>query len=162
MHNGKQRRLPSPPRSSSIEQSRIPVLSKSSGSREKLVTQAGTSPPSATSQDVIGAQKPTKVAKGGRGKPPLVKARSREFIDVVKQFEGGRLPDRVLRSVDEERQMKDERRLKDCEEQLREISRHLDETEEEYQEMRMATERIKFHLSEVHSLKTVMRLPVRR
>lgn len=171
MYGSKQRKLPSPPTSSKTSpksgrsQWRTPTLSRTA-SQEKIAYVSGIPKASnLTSSETNGLRNSTSTAKAqkpGKSRPPLVKSRSREFIDAVKMFEGGKLPEHILKSVDEENQMREEKRIGDCEQELWKIRRSLEQTEEDYKTMRLATERIKFHLSEMHSLKTIMSLSTRR
>ena len=82
---------------------------------------------------------------------PLLRSRSREFIDAVKKFEGGKLPDKLLKTVDEERKALEDH-LTQCENDLKEIREFVVRTQDDFQRMRSQTEKLRNNLSELRDL----------
>lgn len=92
------------------------------------------------------------VRKTSGSKPaPLLRSRSREFMDAVKKFEGGKLPEKLLKTVDEERKAV-ENHLVACENDLQEIREFLARTQEDFRGIRGQTKQLRNNLSELHNL----------
>ena len=93
-----------------------------------------------------------RTSESSKTKPaPLLRNRSREFMDAVKKFEGGKLPEKFLKTVDEEKKTKEERMLK-CDNDLKELREFLGRTEDDFQGIRRRTEKIRKSISELHAL----------
>lgn len=82
---------------------------------------------------------------------PLLRSRSREFMDAVKKFEGGKLPEKLLKTVDEERKAMEDH-LSQCEKDLNEIRDFVVRTQDDFQKIRGQTKRLRNGLSELHDL----------
>lgn len=82
---------------------------------------------------------------------PFLRSRSREFMDAVKKFEGGKIPEKLLKTVDEERKAVDDH-LSQCENDLKEIREFVARTQEDFQRIRGQTKKLKSGLSELHVL----------
>lgn len=82
---------------------------------------------------------------------PLLRSRSREFMDAVKKFEGGKLPEKLLKTVDEERKAVEDH-LSQCEKDLKEIREFVLRTQDDFQRMRGQTKKLRNNLSELHDL----------
>lgn len=72
-------------------------------------------------------------------------------MDAVKKFEGGKLPEKLLKTVDEERKAVDDH-LSQCENDLKEIREFVARTQEDFQRIRGQTKKLKSGLSELHVL----------
>lgn len=108
-----------------------------------------------SSRDVT-SQIPVKKNPGspatGRKKPaPLLRSRSREFMDAVKKFEGGKLPEKLLKTVDEERKAMGDH-LAQSEKDLVEIREFVVRTQDDFQNIRGQTKRLRNSLSELRDL----------
>lgn len=79
---------------------------------------------------------------------PLLRTRSRDFMDAVKKFESGKLPEKT---VDEERKAI-ENHLVACEDDLKEIRVFLARTQEDFKEIRGQTKKLRNNLNELHNL----------
>lgn len=101
------------------------------------------------------SQIPVKTSSGSpatKQKPaPLLRRRSREFMDAVKKFEGGKLPDKLLKTVDEERKALEDH-LSQCEKDLKEIREFVVRTQDDFQRIRGQTKKLRNNLSELHSM----------
>ncbi|KAL9987842.1 hypothetical protein ACROYT_G002212 [Oculina patagonica] len=82
---------------------------------------------------------------------PLLRSRSREFMDAVKKFEGGKLPDKLLKTVDEERKAMEDH-LSQSEKDLKEIREFVLRTQDDFQRIRGQTKKLRNNLSELHDL----------
>ena len=92
------------------------------------------------------------VQKNSTSKPaPLLRTRSRDFMDAVKKFEGGKLPEKLLKTVDEERKAI-ENHLVECEDDLKEIREFLARTQVDFKEIRGQTKKLRNNLNELHNL----------
>ena len=92
------------------------------------------------------------VRKNSGSKPaPLLRSRSREFMDAVKKFEGGKLPEKLLKTVDEERKAV-EAHLESCESDLKEIREFIARTQEDFKGIRGQTKKLRNNLSELRAL----------
>lgn len=132
------RELPSAPTSRESSPKGSPSMSKRNGPRE------------VTSQ--IPVKKNAGSAANGTKKPaPLLRSRSREFMDAVKKFEGGKLPEKLLKTVDEERKAMEDH-LTQCEKDLIEIREFVVRTQDHFQKLRGETKRLRNSLSELHDL----------
>lgn len=72
-------------------------------------------------------------------------------MDAVKKFEGGKLPDKLLKTVDEERKALEEH-LSQCEKDLKEIREFVVRTQDDFQRIRGQTKKLRNNLSELHSM----------
>jgi len=72
-------------------------------------------------------------------------------MDAVKKFEGGKLPEKLLKTVDEERKAV-ENHLVACENDLQEIREFLARTQEDFRGIRGQTKQLRNNLSELHNL----------
>ena len=98
-----------------------------------------------------GSQMPIRKTPAGSKPAPLLRSRSREFMDAVKKFEGGKLPEKLLKTVDEERKVL-EKQLVSCENDLKEIREFIARTQEDFKGMRGQTKKLRNNLSELHNL----------
>lgn len=85
---------------------------------------------------------------------PLLRSRSREFMDAVKKFEGGKLPEKLLKTVDEERKAVEDH-LSQCENDLKEIREFVVRTQDDFQRIRGQTKKLRNGLSELHDLNRI-------
>ena len=97
------------------------------------------------------SQIPVRKNSGSSKPAPLLRSRSREFMDAVKKFEGGKLPEKLLKTVDEEKRAV-ENQLAACENDLIEIRKFIDKTKEDFIGMRSQTKKLRSNLSELHNL----------
>ena len=74
-------------------------------------------------------------------------------MDAVKKFEGGKLPGKLLKTVDEERKAI-ENHLVTCEDDLKEIREFLVRAQEDFKEIREQTKKLRKNLNELHNLNT--------
>ena len=72
-------------------------------------------------------------------------------MDAVKKFEGGKLPEKLLKTVDEERKAVEDH-LSQCEKDLKEIKEFVLRTQDDFQRMRGQTKKLRNNLSELHDL----------
>lgn len=94
---------------------------------------------------------PGSVTNGTKKPAPLLRSRSRDFMDAVKKFEGGKLPEKLLKTVDEERKAMEDH-LTQCEKDLIEIREFVVKTQDDFQKLRGQTKRLRNSLSELHDL----------
>lgn len=73
-------------------------------------------------------------------------------MDAVKRFEGGKLPEKLLKTVDEERKAMADH-LAQCENDLIEIREFVVKTQDDFQNIRDQTKRLRNSLSELRDLK---------
>lgn len=97
------------------------------------------------------SQIPVRKNSGSSKPAPLLRSRSREFMDAVKKFEGGKLPEKLLKTVDEEKRAV-ENQLAACENDLIEIRKFIDKTKEDFKGVRSQTKKLRSNLSELHNL----------
>lgn len=94
-----------------------------------------------------------------KAKPaPLLRTRSRDFMDAVKKFEGGKLPEKLMKTVDEERKAMGDH-LAQCENDLREIREFVARTQEDFQKIRSQTRKLK---NEVNELRDFNKMALKR
>ena len=87
-----------------------------------------------------------------KAKPaPLLRTRSRDFMDAVKKFEGGKLPEKLMKTVDEERKAVGDH-LAQCEYDLREIREFVAHTQDDFQKIRAQTRKLKNGVNELRDL----------
>lgn len=72
-------------------------------------------------------------------------------MDAVKKFEGGKLPDKLLKTVDEERKAMEDH-LSQSEKDLKEIREFVLRTQDDFQRIRGQTKKLRNNLSELHDL----------
>ena len=109
------------------------------------------SPREVTSQIPVKKSTPGSPATGRKKPAPLLRSRSREFMDAVKKFEGGKLPEKLLKTVDEERKAVEDH-LAQCENDLIEIREFVVRTQDDFQNIRGQTKRLRNSLSELRDL----------
>lgn len=82
---------------------------------------------------------------------PLQRSRSRDFIDAVKTFEGGKLPDKLMKTISEERSAT-YHRLASCENDLKEIRDFIVRTQEDFKSIRGQTKALRNGIDDLHNL----------
>lgn len=82
---------------------------------------------------------------------PLLRSRSRDFIDAVKAFEGGKLPDKLLKTISEDRSAT-YHRLASCENDLKEIRDFIVRTQEDFKSIRGQTKALRNGIDDLHNL----------
>lgn len=76
----------------------------------------------------------------------------------VKKFEGGKLPEKLMKTVDEERKAIGDH-LAQCENDLREIREFVARTQEDFQKIRSQTRKLK---NEVNELRDFNKMALKR
>lgn len=79
-------------------------------------------------------------------------------MDAVKKFEGGKLPEKLLKTVDEERKAV-ENHLVRCEDDLKEIREFVTRTQEDFKGIRGQTKKLRNSLNELHDLNRNSAIP---
>lgn len=79
-------------------------------------------------------------------------------MDAVKKFEGGKLPEKLMKTVDEERKVIGDH-LAQCENDLREIREFVARTQEDFQKIRSQTRKLK---NEVNELRDFNKMALKR
>lgn len=82
---------------------------------------------------------------------PLLRSRSRDFIDAVKAFEGGKLPEKLMKTIDEERGAT-HNRLASCEKDLKEIRDFIVRTQEDFKSIRGQTKAMRNGVDDLHNM----------